>query len=346
MPVESTLDRRPLAMDTRGVARLTPLSFAEAHGLGRGFGLDLAESEALDLGSVNSNFRWTTADGRQFFARIYEEQGVLGACTELRLLRHLSSSGVPVAVPVAQASGEDHALTSAGKALSVFAWKPGVHLCNALVTPERTRKLGENLARVHFATPKEPLSAGRFGIDGLRERLARIIEQAPAFADAAHSIRAKLDAYAAKRDPELPQGLIHGDLFRDNVLWQGDELVALLDFESVSRGPFAYDLAVCLLAWCYTDAFRTDCAVALLDGYQSVRQLEAAERVGLRSEAAIACLRFATTRITDFSMRAPAGTPPKRDYRRFLQRLDAIEAGVVDELIRASSPSATPAGAA
>jgi homoserine kinase type II len=345
MQVESTLDRGPLAMDTRGVARLTPLSLTEARQLGPGFGLDITDVEALDLGSVNSNFRWTTADGRQFFARIYEEQGAEGARTELRLLRHLSSSGVPVALPVAHDSGEDYALTHAGKALSVYAWKQGIHLCNELVTPERTRKLGENLARVHLATPEEPLSAGRFGIDRLRERLGRIAEQAPAFADAARGIRGKLDAYAAARDPKLPRGLVHGDLFRDNVLWNGAELVALLDFESVSQGPFAYDIAVCLLAWCYTDAFRRDCAVALLDGYQTVRTLGAAERVGLRTEAAIACLRFATTRITDFSMRAPAGTQPKRDYRRFLQRLDAIEAGAVDELVRASSPSAPPTGA-
>jgi homoserine kinase type II len=325
MPVESTLDRRPLAMDTRGVARLTPLSFAEAQGLGRGFGLDVAESEALDLGSVNSNFRWTTADGRQFFARIYEEQGVLGACTELRLLRHLSSSGVPVAVPVAQASGEDHALTSAGKALSVFAWKPGVHLCNALVTPERTRKLGENLARVHFATPKEPLSAGRFGIDGLRERLARIIEQAPAFADAAHGIRAKLDAYAATRDPELPQGLIHGDLFRDNVLWQGSELVALLDWESASDGVVVYDLAVTILAWCCGDTLDLSLAKAMVEGYRTERELTGDEWTSLWWMMRLGCLRFATTRITDVYLRGtyPAGY---KDFRRFLLRLACVEA--------------------
>lgn len=320
-------------MDTRAVARLTPLSLTEARELAAGFGLDLAELEALDLGSVNSNFRWVTRAGQQFFARIYEEQGVEGAKAELRLLRDLDAFGVPVTLPLRHASGGDVALVS-GKALSVYQWRDGIHLCNALVTPERTHQLGAALAKVHAATPTlSSVPAGRFGLDGLRERLARIREQAPEFAAEAARIEQRLDGLARARDATLPRGLVHGDLFRDNVLWQGPELVALLDFESASVGPFVYDVAVCLLSWCYTDGFRKDCALALLHGYQSVRPLSQRERENLALEASIACLRFATTRITDFAMRAPPGTPPKRDFRRFLARLDAIDGGALAELV-------------
>jgi homoserine kinase type II len=128
----------------------------------------------------------------------------------------------------------------------------------------------------------------------------------------------------------VPTGVIHGDLFRDNVLFQGDDIAALLDFESASHGPLVFDLMVTILAWCYREAFDAALVHALLSAYVRRRPLERAERAALPVEGALACLRFATTRITDFSMRAPAGTPPLRDYRRFLARLEALEHGMLD----------------
>jgi homoserine kinase type II len=133
--------------------------------------------------------------------------------------------------------------------------------------------------------------------------------------------------YLPRRDQSLPRGICHGDLFRDNVLWQGPRLSALLDFESVAWGNFAYDLMVTALAWCYRDALVTENVQALFAGYGSVRSLSPAERAALPVEGVIACLRFATSRITDFELRASAGSPPARDFRRFLSRITAIEQG-------------------
>jgi homoserine kinase type II len=173
-----------------------------------------------------------------------------------------------------------------------------------------------------------PLSGGRFQPEHIRARLARIRQESPEHARDADSIEARLDRYVAARAATLPSGVIHGDLFRDNVLFHGEQIAALLDFESASHGRFAYDLMVTLLAWCYgDDAFDLPLVAAMLSGYKRVRPLTAAEREALPVEGAIACLRFATTRISDFSARAEPGKPPLRDYRRFLSRLEAIEAG-------------------
>jgi homoserine kinase type II len=316
------------------VARLTPLSLQQARELGRGFGLEFASVEALDLGSVNSNFRCVTTDGAHYFCRIYEEQGVAGAEAELLLLRELSDAGVPVALPVPRLSGDAVAIHD-GKAVSVYPWLIGVHLCNALVTPDRTRLLGAALARVHSATPRlSALPSGRFGAEGVRQRLLSIEQDTDRFNDEVALLRSKLEHYLALREDSLPQGLIHGDLFRDNVLWREETLLALLDFESASRGTFVYDIAVCLWAWCYTDALRLDCARAFLDGYQSVRPLQQQEKGALHIEGALACVRFATTRIRDFAMRTAPGDKPGRDFRRFLQRLADLEAGAFDPLLR------------
>jgi homoserine kinase type II len=218
-----------------------------------------------------------------------------------------------------------------GKPFSIYEWVDGVHLCNALVTPASTRALGEILARVHVASPRlGDLPKGRFGLAGVRQRLLQIRRDTDRFDADVTRIEGKLDRYESERDAELPSGLVHGDLFRDNVLWRQQDIVSLLDFESAAVGPFAYDIAVCLLAWCYTDALRVDCARALLAGYESVRPLEQRERRALPAEAVLACVRFATTRIRDFSMRCPEGQTPERDYRRFLLRLEHIEAGALD----------------
>jgi homoserine kinase type II len=91
---------------------------------------------------------------------------------------------------------------------------------------------------------------------------------------------------------------------------------------------------VCVLAWCFGDGFELDRAGALLAGYHARRPLSDKERSALPIEGAIASLRFAVTRITDFSMRAAPGEPPLRDYRRFLARLDELEASRLAPAIR------------
>jgi homoserine kinase type II len=314
------------------VALLTPLPLAEAARLGRQFGLEVTQIEALALGSVNSNFALTTADGKRYFARLYEEQGREGALSELALVAALGRAGVPVVQGLVRSGGG--VADFQGKAFAVFPWLDGEILCQGRVTPAACETLGAALARVHLTTPQLPRpSEGRFRIADLRERLAGVERTGHReyFSDIAR-IRERLDHYEAERRAQsAPRGVIHQDLFRDNVLWtkQG-ELLALLDFESVCEGAFAYDVMVTICAWCYTTRFETALAEALLRGYHRVRPITGAEVAALKVEGAVGCLRFATTRITDFSLRAPPGQAPVRDYRRFLARLSGIEAGDLD----------------
>lgn len=308
----------------------TTLDVAEARRLGAEFGLDVARVEPLSAGSVNSNFRFWDTGGRPFFARVYEEQGVHGAEVEVRLLTELVRTGLPVAEPLPLRAG-GLVTTTAGKPFAVYRWIDGEALCQKRVTAVHCGAVGRALARLHRATPSltKP-TGGRFRVEDLMSRLGRIDEESPAHRDAALHIRRRLEHYAGQRRSDLPTGVIHGDLFRDNVLFRGSDIVALLDFESASFGPFAFDLMVTLEAWCYGDSFDHLLISALLSGYEEVRSLETSERDALLVEGAIAALRFATTRITDFSMRTAAGETPARDYRRFLARLEALEGGVLD----------------
>lgn len=307
----------------------TALSLDEARGLGAEFGVDVAGVEPLQAGSVNSNYRLTDTGSVRYFARVYEEQDEKGAEVELRLLDELHGAGIPTTRPLA--SRGRSVATFRGKPFAMYPWIDGEILCQARVEEAHAERVGVALARIHMASPLvTPLGGGRFRIEDIADRLDRIERESPEHRSAASEIRRKLEYYAARRNLELPKGVIHGDLFRDNVLWRDGEIAALIDFESASHGPFVFDLAVTLFAWCYGSGFSLPLVRALLRGYASVRVIGVEEREGLLVEGALACLRFATTRITDFSMRAEPGQPPLRDYRRFLARLDEIESGVLD----------------
>ena len=316
------------------MALLTELSLASAAPLARGFNLDLRKIEPLMAGSVNSNFRLTDSAGKVYFARLYEEQDYAGALREHAVVAALDDAGVPV-VRALKAKDGGSLADFEGKAFAVFPWIEGEILCQAKVTPQACVDLGAALARVHSCSQRVPaLPGGRFRIPDLRERLQRVEASGRAsLLPAVSTIRERLDFYEANRVKNLEQGICHGDLFRDNVLWQGPKLRALIDFESVCLNNFAYDLMVTALAWGYGARFEIGLVQALFDGYRSVRPLPAAEVAALRSEGAIACLRFASTRLTDFSLRVPDGTPPARDFGRFLARMTAIENGALDTCI-------------
>ena len=313
------------------MALLTELSLAAAAPLAEAFALDLRSIEPLTAGSVNSNFRLTDSAGKIFFARLYEEQDHAGAVREHALVAALDDAGVPVVRALKNHAGGSLA-DFQGKAFAVFPWVDGEILCQRRVTPVTCSVLGAALAQVHLCSSSTPaLPEGRFRIPDLRERLKRVDAAGRAsLLPAVKAIRERLNYYEARRATDLEQGICHGDLFPDNVLWRGPHLSALLDFESACTNNFAYDLMVTALAWCYGSEFDLGLVQALFDGYRSVRPVPAAEAAALRTEGCVACLRFATTRLTDFSLRVADGAQPVRDFQRFLQRMAAIEAGALD----------------
>jgi homoserine kinase type II len=282
-------------------------------------------------GSVNSNF--VVDIGRQrVFLRIYEEQDREGATAEAAMLERLATRGVPTPAPLLRRDGAAIG-TLCGKPAALFPWREGAMRCQASVGTHEARWIGEALAKVHVAGQGERPGGGRFEVEDLLARVAGRIARAedPALASQAPVLARALELTSAERRSDLPRGLVHGDLFRDNVLWSrptGGPIAALLDFESASDGTFAYDLAVTILAWCFGDALDVSLMTKVIEGYESVRPLEPSERAGLHAEARMAALRFTVTRITDYAMR-PSGAPGSRvmkDWRRFLARHDALVA--------------------
>jgi homoserine kinase type II len=281
----------------------------------------LHASEGIEAGTVNTSYSLLLGPTKtRYFLRIYEEQETSGAEAEAALLLHLAEAGVATPCPV---RARDGALvrTIARKPGVLFPWVDGDMLCQRAVRPEDARAVGAALARVHLAgpAPGSSLGPGRFGPPDLVLRCDRVARSNDSAAKVlASSLRAAVESVAARRR-ELPSGLVHGDLFRDNVLWNEGRIAALLDFESAHHGPFAYDVAVTVLSWAYGDRLVPEIARAIVDGYRTVRELEEREREALFDETVLATLRFTITRITDEAIRVG------KKWQRFVERREAVE---------------------
>ncbi len=310
------------------VAVLTPIEDADAQELLAAYGLGALRGwEGIAGGSVNSNFALETDGGGRVFLRLYEEQELSGARKETAMLERLARTGVPTPAPLRRLDG---ALVSTvrAKPAALFPWREGTMRCQAAVSPDDVRLVGEALARVHVAGAHEAVEAGRFRFEDLGRRLDRIESSGDErFASRVPALRLALTTAHGARNPRLPRGLIHSDLFRDNVLWGPDgRVVALLDFESACDGTYAYDLMVTVLAWCFGDELEPRLATALRAGYESIRPLTEIEKAALCVEGSFGALRFAITRITDYAMRTSAAGPRSlKDWRRFLARYETLQ---------------------
>ncbi len=313
------------------MGRFTELGLADAQRIVLAHGLGAARDVVpISAGTVNSNYFVDTASGR-YFVRLYEQQEVEGVAYEWALVDFLAEAGVPL--PARLKGPGPGELRVGGKPVVVYAQVVGEDLCQKRVDAVRVRAVGGALARAARVGRAFPIvRAGRFGLPDVARLLAQAeLSDRAELAAPIHTLRSLHAELVDKLPTELPTGVIHGDLFRDNVLWQGDRLMALLDWESASDGVLVYDLAVTILAWCCGDTLDWDLARALVDGYRQERELEVAEWEALWWQLRAACLRFATTRMIDVYLRGTYRAGYK-DFGRFLMRLDVIERSDAQQL--------------
>ena len=315
----------------------TRLGDGELADIARTFALGAVRGvQPIAAGTINSNFA-VKADRGAWFVRINEGKSLADVAWEAQLITALAAGGVVTPPPVLAHDGRPYApLPGTDKWVSVFPWRAGRHLGPGEITPDSAAAFGAALAQLHQVGLALPAAWRRDSIydhDHLVARYARFAASGdPALARAISVIGAGLAAASAAAAVRsgATQGIIHGDLFRDNVLWDAGRLVAILDFEQASGGSLAYDLAVCINDWCWDGGFRPGAAAALLAGYQRIRPLPAADREALLIEVPTAATRFTITRITDVYL-AKVDNPDK-DFRAFLARCDAWQGPALGEL--------------
>jgi homoserine kinase type II len=292
------------------------------------YGLTYVGHTPIAVGTVNTNVKVETGEGTRFL-RINEGKAAEDVSREAAIVEHVASRGVPTPPPFRTLAGASFGAWG-GQLVSLFPWRGGRTLPRSQVQPAHARAAGEALARLHLVGESYPdHRPGRYEPQEIDRRLARIETLAGSDATLAAAVSVlgpELGALAAARAPGLPEGLIHGDLFLDNVLYEGDRLAGLLDFEQASWGRLAYDLAVTLLAFAFgREDFRRDMVEALVAGYVALRPVTRAERDGFGAELRFVACRFAVTRITDVYLKRAAGAAPGKDFQRYLLRLERVK---------------------
>ncbi|HVV86410.1 MAG TPA: homoserine kinase [Kofleriaceae bacterium] len=319
------------------MAFFTALDAHDAAVIAQGFGLGAPVAfTAVDGGTISSNFAFDVGGGRRVFVRCNDGKPPEVVAWESALAAELAAAGVPTPAPLATAAG-GHVLVHRGLAISAYPWRTGRHLAADDVTPAHALAIGRALAHLHEVgrgLPAERRRAGIYTFADLVRRFDGFRDLGdPALAPAVEVLADEL-AWLAARAPvraAAAHGLIHNDLFRDNVLWDGARIVAILDFEQAAGGSLVYDLAVVLNDWCWQRAPAPRLSAAVLHGYQEVRPLTAADRAALPVEVRAAAARFTITRITDVHLRQ-LDTPDK-DFRAFLARLVAWRGPALGELL-------------
>lgn len=286
--------------------------------------------EPIAAGTINTNLCVETSAGRRFL-RVNEGKSADDVAREAAIVGHVAAAGVSTPVPYPDVTTGQPYARWRGQIVSLFPWLPGRTLARADVTAQHAGQVGRALGRLHRAGATFPdHRPSRYEPAEIDRRVQKIEAVAiplgdPLLTDALALLKPELAALARDRWSDLPAGLIHGDLFIDNVLFDGDEMVALLDFEQASWGRLAYDLAVTTLAFGFgRDDFRRDVVRALIDGYAEERPLGVDERAGFGPELRFVACRFAVTRITDVYLKRGAGAAPGKDFRRYLHRLARV----------------------
>lgn len=299
---------------------------------------DLVSAKGIAEGVSNSNWLVETtgsgASGTRFILTLYERRiDYADLPYFLDLLDHLAGKACPVPRTMHDRSGASFRMVE-GKAAALIEFLPGVSPTPP--TPAQARELGAVLANLHLAAqdyPRTRANAMDFAAT------AAILDAcgAPALGTIDPTLPAMLDharAAAALDLASLPRSQTHTDLFPDNVLMLGDRVTGLIDFYFACTGPMVLDLAVTHAAWCFdaANAYRPDCGAALIDGYQSVRRLDPAERALFADVAKGACLRFVASRAEDWLDTPDDALVTRKDPMQFVDRwrfYDAHGAGLL-----------------
>jgi homoserine kinase type II len=283
---------------------------------------ELLAYKGIAEGVENSNFLVHTSRG-YFILTLYERRVAEGDLPFfLALMEHLASRGITCPQPVKNRAGATLGRL-AGRPAAIVTFLEGLWIRRP--TAAHCAALGEALARLHLAGADFSMRRqNALSVAGWRQLYQACGERAD---QVQHNLKAVLAAELEWLEREwprgLPQGVIHADLFPDNVFFLGDKLSGLIDFYFACTDTLVYDVAVCLNAWCFEadHAFNVTKGRALLASYAKTRPLSPPEWQNLPLLARGAALRFLLTRLVDWLDVPPGALVRPKDPLEYLRKL-------------------------
>lgn len=283
---------------------------------------ELVSAKGIAEGVENSNYLLQTGRG-PWILTLYEKRVAPADLPFfLGLMEHCAARGIDCPLPIRDRGGE-MIRTLAGRPAAIVSFLQGMSPRRVEVghcEPLGAALAGLHLAAADFAIPR----ANALSVAGWR----KLVEQSRPRADEVmpglgDEIAREMDHLEPRWPRDLPAGVIHADLFPNNVFFLGDRLSGLIDFYFACNDFLAYDVAICLNAWCFEPdlAFNATKAMRLVAGYRRLRLLGPAETEALPLLARGAAFRFLLTRLYDW-LHTPAGAlVNKLDPLEYLRKL-------------------------
>lgn len=280
---------------------------------------ELRTLRGIEGGIENTNYFVTCTQG-EFVLTLFERLTAEQLPFYLHLMKHLAHAGVPVPDPCADANGEIlHAIC--GKPAAVVNRLAG--RSQLAPQPAHCAAVGDMLARMHLAgRDYDRHQANLRGLAWWNETAPLVLPklEAPQAALLQAELAYQNHIAASPAFAALPRGPVHADLFRDNVMFEEEQLTGFFDFYFAGVDSFVFDLAVCMNDWCIdlpTGGNHSARANALLDAYEAVRPLTLAERSLLPAMARAGALRFWISRLWDWHLPREAEVLTPHDPTHF-----------------------------
>lgn len=279
----------------------------------------LVSLEGIVAGIENTNYRVTTehqGQKQRFVLTLFERLNAQQLPFYLELMRHLAVAGIPCPNPVPDLNGQILG-TLAGKPATLVTWLQGKELTDP--SPQACARIGSMLARMHRATKDfTGIQPNLRGLSWWQEVTPQLLPFLPS--KQATLLERELAYQIAQDLTQLPRSAVHADLFRNNVLFEGDEVGGVIDFYFAGIDTWLFDLAVTANDWCIdfaTGEWDHDRLNALLDAYQSVRPLLPSERDAWPAAQRAGALRFWISRLYDVYLPRPAQVIVPHDPTHF-----------------------------
>jgi len=283
---------------------------------------ELHSLKGIAEGVENSNYLLSTDKGMHILTLYEKRVNADDLPFFLGLMKHLQKNGVDCPLPITLISGEQLS-TLAGRPSAIISYLDGNSVKRP--TPDHCHQLGQAMAQMHLAgegfeiTRRNGLTVEDwrplFNMSGERSEEVQV--------GLGKRIKDELDYLETNWPKDLPAGVIHADLFPDNVFFLKNKLSGIIDFYFACNDLLAYDVAICINAWCFEadHSFNVTKANAMLKGYMSVRELEKAERNALPILCRGSALRFLLTRLYDWLNVPPGALVVPKNPAEYIAKL-------------------------